>query len=209
LAGSRLFGNFPPAGQITQVSVSERGFILYHPDMSAESDWNLHLQRYVIDDGNPELHVGDVFDWPLTFWVDAVLTRTVERTKVALALAGSYYRVDAEVIYISQDPNQAGCILDFGMKAISEVGGLLGVLLPSDCKEGDYVTGEIRLDLALCTVVHPHDLDRKWCVEGISADLTDYRSKPGDISGPCYQEVSSTDAVRAPSYVLRCTVIEQ
>jgi hypothetical protein len=121
---------------------------------------------------------------PLTFWVDEMLVPAVERTKVASPLVGNYYRVNAEVIYISQDLNQAGCILDFGMQAISELGGLLGVPLPSDCKEGDYVTGKIRLDLALCTVVHPHDLTRKWRVNEISADLTDYSSKPGDISGP-------------------------
>jgi hypothetical protein len=173
-----------------------------------ESMWNLLLQRWVIEDGEPELHVGDVFEWPLTFWVDEMLTRANERTKAASPLAGNYYRVNAEVIYISQDPNQAGCILDFGMQAISESGGLLGVPLPSECKEGDYVTGEIRLNLALCTVVHPLDLTRKWRLEGISADLTHYRSKPGDISGPCYREVSGTDAVRAESYVLHCTAIE-
>ena len=173
-----------------------------------ESVWNLHLQRWVIEDGEPELHVGDVFDWPLTFWVDEMLVPAVERTKVASPLVGNYYRVNAEVIYISQDLNQAGCILDFGMQAISELGGLLGVPLPSDCKEGDYVTGEIRLDLALCSVVHPHDLTRKWRVNGISADLTDYSSKPGDISGPCYQDVASTDAVRAGSYVLHCSAVE-
>ena len=176
--------------------------------MPMESVWNLHLQRVVIEDGEPDLHVGDIFDWPLTFWVDEVLIQAVERTKVASPLAGNYYRVNAEVIYISQDPTQAGCILDFGMQAISELGGLLGVPLPSECKEGNYVTGEIRLELALSTVVHPHNLIRKWRVEGISADLTSYRSKPGDISGPCYQEVSGTDAVLAGSYVLHCSAIE-
>ena len=184
------------------------GSILYCTDMPMESVWNLHLQRWVIEDGEPELHVGDVFDWPLTFWVDEMLMPAFEKTKVASPLVGNYYRVNAEVIYISQDLNQAGCILDFGMQAISELGGLLGVPLPSDCKEGDYVTGEIRLDLALCSVVHPHDLTRKWRVNGISADLTDYSSKPGDISGPCYQDVASTDAVRAGSYVLHCSAVE-
>jgi hypothetical protein len=176
--------------------------------MPDESVWNLHLQRVVIEDGEPELHVGNVFAWPLTFWVDEVLTRAVERAKVASPVAGNSYRVNAEVIYISQDPTQAGCILDFGMKAISEMGGLLGVPLPSECKEGDYVTGEIRLDLALCTVVHPHDLTRKWYVERISANLTDYRDTPGDISEPRYQDVLGTDAIRAGSYVLHCSVVE-
>ena len=43
------------------------GSILYCTDMPMESVWSLHLQRWVIEDGEPELHVGDVFDWPLTF----------------------------------------------------------------------------------------------------------------------------------------------
>jgi hypothetical protein len=62
------------------------------------------FQRWVIEDGEPELHVGDVFDWPLTFWVDEMLIRAVERTKIASPLVGNYYRVNAEVIYISHDP---------------------------------------------------------------------------------------------------------
>jgi hypothetical protein len=176
--------------------------------MSIKSVWNVHLQRWLIEDGEPELHVGDVFDWTLTFWSDKVLIRAVEKTKTAIPLADNYYRVNAEVIYISQDPSQAGCILDFGMQAISEMGGLLGVPLPSEYREGDYVTGEIRLELPLCTVVHPHNLIRKWRVEGISADLTDYSLTPGDIARPCYQEVSGTDAVRAGSYFLHCSAVE-
>jgi hypothetical protein len=175
--------------------------------MPRKSVWNLHLQRWVIEDGVPELHVGDVFDWTLAFWSEKVLIRADEKPKAAIPLADNYYRVRAEVIYISQDPSQAGCILDFGLQAISEVDGLLGVPLPSECKEGDYVTGEIRLELPLCTVVHPHNLVRKWHVEGISADVTGYSLTPGDISRHCYEEVSRTDVVRAGSYVLHCSLV--
>jgi len=176
--------------------------------MPVKSTWNLHLQRVVIDDGEPERHVGDVFDWTLVFWSDKVLLRAAEKIKAAIPLADNYYHVSAEVIYISQDPSQAGCILDFGMQAISEMGGLLGIPLQPECKEGDYVTGEIRLELPLCTVVHPHKLIRKWRVEGISADVADYCVTPGDISKPCYQEVPGTDAIRTGSYVLHCSAIE-
>jgi hypothetical protein len=177
--------------------------------MPTKSVWNLHLQRWVIEDGEPELHVGDVFDWTISFWSEKVLARTAVKTKAAIPLADNYYRVTAQVIYVSQDPSQAGCILDFGMEAISEMGGLLGVPLPSECKEGDYVSGEIRLELPLCTVVHQHNLVRKWRVEGISADVADYSLKPGDISRPRYQEVCGTDSVRAGSYVLHCSAVER
>jgi hypothetical protein len=168
-------------------------------------EWNLHLLRVVIDDSEPELRVDDVFEWPISFWSDMTLIRTVERTKIALPVANNYYRVNAEVIYVSQDPKQEACILDFGIKAISELGGISGVPLPPGCKEGDYVTGEVRLDLALCTAVHPHHLVHRWRVNRISADLTDFCYYPGDLLEVRYQETSGTDAVRAGSYVLHCS----
>ncbi len=171
-------------------------------------EWNLHLLRGVIEDGEPERHVGEVFDWPVTFWSDVELIPAVEKTKLALPLADNYYRVNAEVIYISQDPNQQACILDFGIKAISELGGLLGVPLPQGCREGDYVTGEVRLDLDLCTAVHPHDLSRQMRVNRISADLTDFSLYPGDVAKVRYREVSGTDVVRAGSYVLHCSAVD-
>ena len=171
-------------------------------------EWNLLLLRGVIDDGEPERHVGDVFDWPITFWSHTVLTAAVETTKNALALANNYYRVNAEVIYISQDPTQKACILDFSIKAISEFGGLLAIPLPAGCKEGDYVCGDIRLELALCTAAHPHNLIRRWRVNRIYADLTNFQLTPGDISRVRYQEVSGTDAIRAGSYILHSSTTD-
>jgi hypothetical protein len=127
--------------------------------LTMNPEWNLHLLRVVIDDGKPELHVEDVFEWfAIIFWSDAALIRSIETTKAALPIANNYYRVNAEVIYVSQDPKQAACILDFGIKAISEPGGLLGIPPPPGCQEGDYVTSEVRLALPLSTTVHPHDL---------------------------------------------------
>ena len=171
-------------------------------------EWNLHLLRVVIDDGQPELHVEDVFEWfAITFWSDAALIRSMERTKAALPIANNYYSVNAGVIYVSQDPKQAACILDFGINVISEPGGLLGIPLPPGCQEGDYVTGEVRLALPLCTTVHPHDLGYRWRVNRVSADLTDFRSLPGDVFGVRYRDVPGTDSVRAGSYVLHCSCL--
>jgi hypothetical protein len=82
--------------------------------LSKYLEWNLHLLRVVIDDDGAKFHVGDVFDWGISFWSDAALIRAVERTKAAVPLADNYYRVNAEVIYVSHDPKQAACILDFG-----------------------------------------------------------------------------------------------
>ena len=170
-------------------------------------EWNLHLNRVVIEDGeSPHLRVGDVIDWfAICFWSDAVLTPAVERTKSAIPIADNYYRVNAEVIYISHEPKQAACILDFGIKAISESGGLLGIPLPPECQEGDYVTGEVRLELPLCTDLHPHNLAHRWRVNRISADLNPFVLKPGDASEVRYQDVAGTDSVDTGSYVLHCS----
>lgn len=170
-------------------------------------EWNLHLRRVVIEDGDtPEIYVNDVLDWfAITFWSDAVLTLSSERTKSAVPLADNYYRVNAEVIYVSHDPKQAACILDFGIKAISESGGIPEVPLPPGCQEGDYVTGEVRLELPLCTNLHPHNLFHRLRVNRISADLAPFMDHPGDVSEVCYQDVHGTDSVQAGSYVLYCS----
>ena len=163
-------------------------------------EWNLHYFRYVIDDGEPERHVGDEFDWfAISFWSDAKLTRAMERTKAAVPIADNAYRVSAEVTYVSHDPEQAACILDFGIKAVSNSADIL----PPECQEGEYVTGEIRLELPLCTKVFPHELARRWRVNRISADLTPYGPHPvSDASAVRYQEVDDTNSVEAESYVL-------
>jgi len=168
-------------------------------------EWNLHMLRVVIDDGNPEFHVGDVFDWTITFWSETVLARSVERNKTVVPIANNYYRVNAEIIYISRDSKYEFCILDFGITAISESATLLGIPLPPGCKEGDYVTGEIRLELPLWTEVQPHNIRRRWRVNRITADLADFSFYPGDCGKVDYQDVPGTDTVKSGSYVLHCS----
>ena len=175
-------------------------------------EWNLHYFRWVIDDGESEVHIGDVFDWfAVSFWSDVPLIRTTENTRTAVPLADGHYRVNAEVTYISKDPKQAACIIDFAIRAISEAGGILGVPLPPGCQEGGYVTGEVQLELPLCTTVHPHNLNHQWRVNKISADLTPYAQDLADrvfirdTSQVLYKDVAGTDSVRARSYLLHCS----
>jgi len=170
-----------------------------------QTDWSLHLLRGVIDDGNPEIHVGDVFDWTITFWSKAVLTRSAERNKTAVPIANNYYHVNAEVIYISRDSKYEFCILDFGIMAVSESGTLLGIPLPPGCQQGEYVAGEIRLELPLWTEVQPYNIRRQWRVNRITADLADFSLYPGDLGEMDYQDVSGTDSMKAGSYVLHCS----
>jgi hypothetical protein len=47
-------------------------------------EWNLHLLRMVIDDGEGGFHVGDMFNWGIGFWSDARLIGAVDRTKAVV-----------------------------------------------------------------------------------------------------------------------------
>jgi hypothetical protein len=170
-------------------------------------EWNLHMLRGVIDDGNPEFHVRDVFDWTITFWSKAVLSLSTERNKTAVPIADNYYRVNAEIIYISRDSRCEFCILDFGIMAISESATLLGIPLPPGCEEGDYVAGEIRLELPLWTEVQPYNIRRRWRVNRITADLANFSLYPGDLGKVDYQDVLGTDSVKSGSYVLHCSAL--
>ena len=146
-----------------------------------------------------------MINWTISFWPDAVLLRSAETSKIAVPIANNFYRVNAEVVYISQDPTQAACILDFGIRAISESGGLLGIPLPQGCREGDHVTGKIRLELPLCTDVHPYDISHQWRVNRISANLANFSYYPGDLGELDYQDIAGTDSIKAGSYVLHCS----
>ena len=89
-------------------------------------------------------------------------------------------------------------------------------LVAPDCKEGDYVTGEILIGLPLCIEMAPDailaTLKRKWKVARISADLTPFIPYGSgglirDESSIQYVDVPSTRAVNANSYILHCIEI--
>ena len=175
-----------------------------------ERDWNLHYSRWVIDDGEPELHVGEEFDWfAVSFWSDAPLVRSTESTRSAIPIADGRYRVNAEVIYISQDTKLSAFIIDFGIRAECDGANLL----PDGCVEGDYVSGEISLNLPLCTAPHAYDLSHRWRANEIFADLTPFvlssvgRVYVRDSSQILYQTVAGTDSVKARSYLLNCSLL--
>ena len=181
--------------------------------LSVNAEWNLHYFRWVIDDGEPERHVGETFEWfAVEFWPDAAIVQSVEMTKSAIAITDNAYRVNAEVIYISDDCAKLGCcILDFGLRVICNGGDAL----PKECQEGDYVTGEIRLGIPLYASVYTDDLIYRWRVNKVSADLTPYVLDPTqrawfrDASAIKYDDVSGTDAVEAKSYVLHCSQLSR
>ena len=178
----------------------------------ANAEWNLHYSRWVIDDGEPERHVGETFEWfAVEFWPDAAIVQSVETTKSAIPIADNSYRVNAEIISISGDTELAYCILDFGLRAICNGGNVL----PTGCQKGDYVTGEIRLGIPLFSLMYSDDLTYQWRVNKVSADLTPYvldstkRVWIRDISAVEYDDVSGTDAVEAKGYVLHCSQLSR
>lgn len=136
-----------------------------------DQNWNLHYARWVIDDGEPELHVGEEFEWfTVGCWSDVQLRDSGESTKGAVALPDGRYRVNAEVIYVSQEEPLRASIIDFGLKAEDDGANLL----PQGCIAGSYVSGEIRLELPLCGAPHGHNLSHRWLVHSVSADLTPF-----------------------------------
>jgi hypothetical protein len=88
---------------------------------------------------------------------------------------------------------------------------------PEGAKEGDFVSGEFRINLPNSVLGVPDELiltmGRKWQVNGVIADMAqwvslDDNSKPAHWkeSEIPYQEVESTaDSGRCRGYVLRCT----
>jgi hypothetical protein len=73
------------------------------------------------------------------------------------------------------------------------------------------VTGEVRLEVPVCTRITPHTLAHRWRVNRISADLTPYAQDPvsgvfiRNASQVRHQDVVDTDSVHAKSYVLHCS----
>jgi len=177
-----------------------------------QPEWNLHYARWVIEDGQPDRRVGDVFDWSdVAFYSEETLTTAHERAKSAVPVGDFAYRVVAEVTYLSEQ----ACVIDFGLKATSYAD-----LLPPGCLQGNYVAGEIYLDLGLNTHVGPTEevlntLAHRWRVNKISADLTPYDIPHPIYSGGLvrntsrvrYQDVPGTDAINARNYVLHCSEV--
>jgi len=130
-------------------------------------------------------------------------------TRSATPIADGRYRVNAKVIYISQDTKLAARIIDFGIRAVCDGADLL----PDGCVEGDYVSGEISPDLPLCTAPHACDLSHRWHVNEVFADLKPFvlssvgRVYVRDSSQVRYQAVACTDSVKARSYLLNCSLL--
>ena len=178
---------------------------------SMPSEWNLHYASWVIDDGEPDRDVGESFRWFATeFWSEVALVLAKGAHEIsATPVADFQYCVTAKVAYVSA----RAAVIAFGLTAIGPRD-----LLPPECREGDYITGDIRIGVSLCTELIPEDvlqtLKRTWHVNKISADMTPYISHPDDSSGRWqvrdisrirYQQVSSTDSVITHSYVLHCS----
>jgi hypothetical protein len=78
-------------------------------------EWNLYYERWVIDDGQQDLRVGETFEWfAIAFWTFSSLVRSQERAKSADGIADYRYRVAAELVYRSEK----ACVIDFGLGAV-------------------------------------------------------------------------------------------
>ena len=172
------------------------------------TEWSLHYPLWVIQDGYPSREVGETFEWcNVDFGADPPLAKTGIRSKIAIPIADFGYRVTGEVECLSDE----GCLLDFGLRAMS-----FHKAIAPDCKQGDYVTGEIGISLAYGIMYLPEavfdTLKCRWHINRITADLTPYISHPDnprfffrDETRIQYADVRSTLEVKAEDYILHCT----
>lgn len=170
-------------------------------------EWNIWYERWMIEDGLPDRSVGEAFVWEVDFYSNEQLTKATEQRKTAVAIPDYRYRVIAQLVCMSEQ----ACVIDFGLKVVGDAD-----LIASECRPGDYVTGEVVLSLTHGRVLPVEKqlefVNRKWRVDGIQADITPHISLPDnpkfffrDESRIKYQAVWSTDDVRAESYVLHCS----
>lgn len=169
--------------------------------MPQMANWSLHYWGWMIGDGEPHRHVGEVFEWfAIDFWAEEPLTITPLRTRSATPCGDYQYTVTGEVIFILE---KKAVVIDFGLLAI----GYIDNLQQGICA-GDVVTGKIGIGLPLCIEPIPHELIGKmghqFQIEGISADLTPYRNHRRDPEQISYREVASTEETKAADYVLHC-----
>jgi hypothetical protein len=170
-------------------------------------EWNLSYEDWIIGDGQPHRDVGEVFKWfSVAFWIWEPLEKSDERSRSAVVIPDFKYRVVADL-------SEKACVIDFGLRAIASSDR---ISLP--CEVGEYVTGEIKLNLPLCTEITPSEvyktLMHRWKINKISVDLTPYAPQPEnprfftrDDSSVHYQDVPSTRSVKATDSILNCTEI--
>jgi hypothetical protein len=173
-------------------------------------EWNLSYEDWLIGDGQPHRAVGEVFEWPaVAFRTWEPLEKSDKQSRSAVEIFDFKYRVVAEVTFFSEK----ACVIDFGLRATADSDRIF-----HPCEVGEYVTGEIRLNLPICTEIMPHEVSKtlmhRWKINRISADLTPYIAPPEnprifsrDDSRVHHQDVPSTRSVKATDYVLHCTEV--
>jgi hypothetical protein len=174
------------------------------------TEWSLHYPRWLIGDGYLNRSVGATFEWfNVEFWADEPLKSGGVRSKTAIPIADFRYKIIGEVEFLSDE----GCLVDFGLRAMG-----VRSTLASDCKKGDYVTGEVGIGLGLDIQFLPEDvfstLKCKWHINRITADLTPLSSDPDnagcfirDESRIQYVDVKSTLEVKVRDYILHCAEV--
>ncbi len=113
------------------------------------SEWSLGYPRYMIDDGCPHVATGQQLQWIVEFWTEGTLAISEEIVKKASEIVDHQYRINGEVVYLSDTAS----VIDFSLRAISKRN-----ILPWNSKQGDFVCGDVSLGLPLCTEVVPEEV---------------------------------------------------
>jgi hypothetical protein len=175
--------------------------------------WNIHYQRWIIDDGEPERESGEHFEWPLmSFFSVEPLTAAATPARSASELDDYGYEIAAEILHLSAN----AVAIDFGLIAFGYRNSV-----PGECQVGDYVTGTIKLFFVhYCWPSLPdrilESMNHTWRLNGIWADTTPYRrllensrAFVRDSENATYERTNSTREKKARSYVLQCTLLAE
>ena len=69
------------------------------------SEWDLHYARWIIEDGQPNRHIGETFVWfVVEEYADQPLALSRESTASAVPINDYRYRVVARVKFVGERP---------------------------------------------------------------------------------------------------------
>jgi hypothetical protein len=102
----------------------------------AHDVWRLGLSSWIIQDGNyGDFSVSEQVELAVEFGPTATPLPTASRTKAAVLIGESRYKIDAQVVFVAEDV----WVLDFGILAFQEAKP------PEEFAVGDWVNAEIYL----------------------------------------------------------------
>ena len=154
--------------------------------------WDIFYARWMIDDGLPELSIGESREWfAIWFHSNKNLERVHSTLKIVVPVEKFRYSIKAEVVFLHTDQ----CVIDFGLRAIGSA-----KVIPQGVAVGDFIEGEIEIGFEHSISVIPGDilktLSNKWTIKNVFAEIGGEGKSPNSTL-PQYQDIPSTTSFSA------------